>query len=166
MTTRHLPGAAGPADPVRPGLEPLARFRVGLAPAQEIGDTHHGTRRIVGVTGGTFDGPRLSGEVLPGGADWQLVHADGLASIDTRYTLRTYDGVLVYLTTSGIRHAKPAIAARLARGEPVRPDEYYFRMACRFETGDPRYAWLTRGVVVGSGARVRDAVVYDAFTVT
>jgi hypothetical protein len=118
------------------------------------------------VTGGSFDGARLSGDVLPGGADWQLVHPDGMASIDTRYTLRTYDGALVYLATTGVRHAAPAVAKRLAAGEAVRPDEYYFRMACRFETGDRRYAWLARGVVVGSGIRVKDAVVYDTFIVT
>jgi hypothetical protein len=153
-------------DPVRPRLEPLARFRVVLSNPQEIGQTNHGRRRVIGVDGGTFDGPRLSGEVLPGGADWQLVYHDGSASIDTRYTLHTYDGALLYLATRGVRHGSPEVLARLADGENVAPDEYYFRMSCRFETGDPRYAWLTRSVVVGSGLRAPGAVVYDAFAVT
>jgi hypothetical protein len=153
-------------EPVPPGLEPLARFRVVLSSPQEIGQTQHGRRRVIGVDGGTFDGPRLSGEVLPGGADWQLVHGDGTASIDTRYTLHTYDGALLYLATRGVRHGSAEVLARLAHGEDVAPDEYYFRLSCRFETGDPRYAWLARTVVVGSGLRVAGAVVYDAFAVT
>ena len=55
---------------------------------------------------------------------------------------------------------------RISRGDTVRADEYYFRTACRFESGDRRYSWLARAVVVGSGSRVGDVVVYDAFTVT
>ena len=153
-------------EPVRPDLESLARFRIVLSSPQEIGETHHGRRRVIGVAGGSFDGPRLSGEVLPGGADWQLVYRDGMASIDTRYTLRTHDGALIYLATRGVRHGSAEVLARLGEGEDVAPEEYYFRMSCRFEAGDPRYAWLARSVVVGSGLRVAGSVVYDVFAVT
>ena len=51
-------------------LQPLLKAEITLAPAQEVGETPHGRRRIVPITGGSFRGERLSGRVLPGGADW------------------------------------------------------------------------------------------------
>ncbi|WP_101787169.1 DUF3237 domain-containing protein [Nonomuraea indica] len=150
---------------MRPELALLAAFRVELDPILELGDSPWGRRRIIAITGGSFQGPRLSGEILPGGADWQLVHADGSASIDTRYTLRTSDGALIYLRTTGIRHGAPDVLARLARGEEVDPGDYYFRLFCRFETGAPGYRWLNRSLAVASAVRTRDAVLYDAYEV-
>ncbi|QFG25357.1 DUF3237 domain-containing protein [Actinomadura sp. WMMB 499] len=147
-------------------LEPLATFRVELAPILHVGTTRWGDRRIVNITGGSFAGPRLTGTVLPGGADWQVVHEDGSASIDTRYALRTSDGALLYLRTQGVRHGPPEVMARLADGAGVDPSEYYFRLFLRFETGAPEYAWLGRTLAVGTGRREPDAVVYDAYTLT
>ncbi|MFD5734597.1 DUF3237 domain-containing protein [Streptomyces sioyaensis] len=103
--------------------------------------------------------------ILPGGADWQVLHPDdGMASIDTRSTLRTHDGAHLYLSTSGVRHGKPEVLRRLAAGEAVDPAEYYFRLFCRFETGDERYRWLNRTLAVASGARTPEAVRYEAYT--
>ncbi|MET8992619.1 DUF3237 domain-containing protein [Nonomuraea wenchangensis] len=147
-------------------LEPLARFHVELDPMLDLGETHWGNRRVVAIAGGSFDGPRLSGRVLPGGADWQVVHADGTISIDTRYTLRTHDGAHLYITTSGVRHGPPEVLDRLVRGEDVDPADYYFRLFCRFETGDERYHWLNRTLAVASAARAASAVRYDAYVLT
>ncbi|UBU10226.1 DUF3237 domain-containing protein [Nonomuraea gerenzanensis] len=148
------------------GLEPLAAFHVELDPVLDLGDSPWGRRRVINIVGGSFDGPRLSGVVLPGGADWQVVHADGAISIDTRYTLRTHDGALLYIATSGVRHGPPEVLGRLARGEAVDPAEYYFRLFCRFETGDERYGWLNRTLAVASAARAASAVRYDAYALT
>ncbi|WP_433239135.1 DUF3237 domain-containing protein [Streptosporangium sp. CA-135522] len=150
---------------MRPELTPLATFRVELDPILELGASPWGRRRIINIVGGSFEGPRLSGEILPGGADWQVVHPDASASIDTRYTLRTRDGALIYLQTSGIRHGPPEVMARLAGGEEVDPAEYYFRLFCRFETGAPGYHWLNRSLAVASGRRTPGAVLYDAYEV-
>ncbi|MGJ6964377.1 DUF3237 domain-containing protein [Streptosporangium sp. G11] len=147
-------------------LEHLATFTVMLDPILELGDTHWGRRRVINIVGGSFEGPRFSGVILPGGADWQIVHADGMASVDTRYTLRTHDGAHLYLSTSGVRHGPAEVMARLAQGEPVDPSEYYFRVFCRFETGDERYLWLNRTLAVGTAGRLPDAVRYDAYTLT
>ncbi|WP_206068781.1 DUF3237 domain-containing protein [Nonomuraea composti] len=147
-------------------LEPLASFHVELDPILDLGDSPWGRRRVINIVGGSFEGPRLSGVVLPGGADWQVVHADGAISVDTRYTLRTHDGALLYISTSGVRHGPPEVLDRLARGEEVDPSEYYFRLFCRFETGDERYLWLNRTLAVASAARAASAVRYDAYTLT
>jgi len=146
-------------------LRSLAVFEVRLDPILDLGDSHWGRRRVINIVGGTFEGPRLSGVILPGGADWQVLHPDdGMASIDTRSTLRTHDGAHLYLSTSGVRHGSPEVLRRLAAGEEVDPAEYYFRLFCRFETGDERYRWLNRTLAVASGSRTAEAVCYEAYT--
>jgi hypothetical protein len=146
-------------------FEPLFRAEITLAPAQELGDGPQGRRRIIPITGGTLSGPRLSGRVLPGGADWQIVRPDGVAFLDARYTVETHDGALVYVRNQGYRHGPPEVLARLARGEAVDPALYYMRTTPWFETGDARYAWLNRIVCVGRGERLAAAVRIDFYAV-
>jgi hypothetical protein len=134
-----------------------------LAAPQELGDTPQGRRRIINITGGRFTGERLSGRVLPGGADWQLVRADGVADLDARYTLETNDRALIYVTNRGYRHGPPEILRRLSSGEAVDPSLYYMRTTPRFETSDQRYAWLNRIVCVATGARRPAAVELEVF---
>lgn len=159
---------ADPLEPPKPGLEFLARFTVALdAPVWDLGPTSAlGTRRIVPITGGRIEGPRLSGEILDNGADWQIVTGDGATIIDTRYLLRLDDDALAYLQTRGFRHGPPDVLARIAAGEPVDPDLYYFRVAMTFETASQRYGWLNSAIAVGSALRLADAVVYDAYLIT
>ena len=147
-------------------LEPLTLVRVELGDIMDLGDTPWGRRRVVPIVGGDFRGERLSGTVLPGGADWQVVHADGMISVDTRYTLRTDDEATIFLATRGVRHGPPEVLRRLADGEAVDPDEYYFRLVCTFEVGDPRYRWLNQTLVVASAARHAREVHYQAYALT
>ncbi|MBV9194574.1 MAG: DUF3237 domain-containing protein [Solirubrobacterales bacterium] len=153
-------------EPVVPALELLARFRITLEAPLEFGDTHWGRRRVIPVAGGEFDGPRMSGRVLPGGADWQIVHADGMATIDTRYTLEASGGELISVATSGVRTGPPEVLARLARGEAVDPSAYYFRVSIRYETAAPSLRWLNQLVAVASAVRLADMVIYDAYALT
>jgi len=146
-------------------LRSLLKAEIALAPPQELGDTPHGRRRIIGITGGRFSGERLSGRVLPGGADWQLVRADGVADLDARYTLETADGALIYVRNRGYRHGPVEVLARLSRGENVDPALYYMRTTPSFETGDARYAWLNRIVCVATGARRPAAVELEVFEI-
>jgi hypothetical protein len=146
-------------------LERLFRAEIELAPPQELGDTPQGRRRIIGITGGRVSGARLSGRVLPGGADWQVVRGDGVADLDARYTVETDDGALVYVRNRGLRHGPPEVLRRLAAGEPVDAASYYMRTTPLFETGHPRYAWLNRIVCVATGARLPAAVQLEVFEV-
>ena len=131
--------------------------RVQVGPPMDLGPIPGGRRRIVPILSGTFEGPgdgkSLKGRVLPGGADWQIVRADGLGELDTRYTLETEDGKLIYVQNAGIRHAPPEITAKLMKGEPVDPSLVYFRTVPKFETSAPELAWLTRSIFVGIGER-------------
>jgi hypothetical protein len=146
-------------------LQRLLRAEITLAAAQELGDTPLGRRRIIGITGGRFSGERLSGRVLAGGADWQVIRPDGVADLDARYTLETSDGALIYVRNRGYRHGPPEILRKLSLGEAVDPSLYYMRTTPRFETGDARYAWLNRIVCVATGARRSAAVELDVFEV-
>jgi len=136
-----------------------------LATPQELGETPQGRRRIIGITGGRFSGERLSGRVLPGGADWQVIRADGVADLDARYTLETEDGALIYVRNRGYRHGPAEVLKKLSSGENVEPSLYYMRTTPRFETGDARYAWLNRIVCVATGARRAAAVELEVFEI-
>jgi hypothetical protein len=146
-------------------LSLLMKVKVTLEPARELGVTPLGRRRIIGISGGEFSGPRLAGRVLPGGADWQVIRSDGVACLDARYTLETADGALIYVNNKGYRHGPEDVIERLARGEDVDPALYYMRATPWFETAAPAYAWLNRTICIASGARRAAAVELDFYEV-
>jgi len=151
----------------RPRLEYMARFTVDLvAPVWELGATSElGRRRIIPITGGSFAGPLLNGEILNTGADWQIVTADGTAIIDTRYLLKFNEGSLAYLQTRGYRHGPADVIAEIGRGATVDPAKYYFRVHLQFETSSSSYGWLNRTLAIGYAMRLGRAVVYDAYAI-
>jgi hypothetical protein len=139
-------------------LEFAFSAKVMLAAPLELGATHLGHRRIIAITGGTIEGPRLFGKVLAGGADWQIIRADGTAELEARYTIAAEDGALISVVNRGFRRGPPEVMRQLVAGEPVDPGHYYFRCTPVFETAAPAHQWLTRTVFVASGARHRDRV--------
>jgi hypothetical protein len=138
----------------------LMTLQVAVGTPQKVGAIPTGTRVIVPVTSGTFEGPRLRGRVLPGGGDWQLLRQDAVLELDLRITLETDDGALIQLTSFGLRHGPPEVIAALARGETVDPARYYFRTTPRFETAAPRYAFLNKTLTVASGDRRATGPIY------
>ena len=130
-----------------------------------IGGPPGADRRVGVVHGGAFEGERLSGDVLDGGADWQILRADGATTLDVRLILKTNDGALIGMTYRGLRHGPPDVLARLARGEAVDPTSYYFRTSPIFETAAEKYDWLNRIIAVGIGHRRADGPVYSVFEV-
>ena len=139
---------------------PLMTVRIAAAPPQKLGTVPHGIRSIVPVTGGDFDGPRLRGQILPGGGDWLLLRSDGVLELDLRITLETDDHALIYMTFQGLRHGPPDAIAALGRGEAVDPASYYFRTVPRFETSTEKYAFLNRIIAVGVGETRPDGAVH------
>lgn len=148
------------------GKEPIFTIHAELAAIMNLGRTPYGERRIIDIVGGSVRGPKLNGRILPGGADWQIVRADGGAALEARYTVRTDDGALIYVRNVGVRGGPPEILARLGRGEPVDPAAYYFRTTPRFETGAPAYGWLNDLIAVGSAVRRPEVVILDFYAVT
>jgi hypothetical protein len=145
--------AAGRAQEAPPTLTFAFEARVQVAAPVEVGDVPHGRRRIVQILGGTFDGPGIRGRVVPGGADWQIIQPDGFSELDTRYTLETDKGQIIYVQNAGIRHAPPEVMKQLLAGEAVDPSRVYFRTIPTFETSAPELQWLVRSVFIGTGER-------------
>jgi hypothetical protein len=144
----------------------LMTLQVKVATPQNIGAVAHGARRTAPLSGGTFEGPRLRGTVLPGGsADWQLLRADGVLEMDLRATLRTDDGGLISMKSFGLRHGPPDVIAAIARGELVDPATYYFRTTPRFETSHSAYLFLNRLITVATGDRRPEGPIYTIYEV-
>ncbi len=141
-----------------PGLRFAFMVKVKVAPMIDLGVTSAGHRRVIDILGGEVSGPRLTGEILPGGADWQIVRPDGAIHVEARYTIRAASGGLVYVRNDGVRVASPEILAALGRGEVVDPASYYFRTSPRFETADPALAWMQDAVFVGVATRAAAGV--------
>ena len=70
-----------------------------------VGVSKRGTRRVIPITGGTFSGPKINGEVLPGGEDWQLVRPDGDTELYARYLMKTDDGIVLQILNKALMHA-------------------------------------------------------------
>jgi hypothetical protein len=152
--------------PEAPGLRLLYRAEVSIDTPLEVGELAAGVRRVIPIRGGRFQGPRLTGTVLAGGADWQVLRRDGVTEVEARYTMQTEDGALIEVLNWGLRHGPPEVMARLAAGEPVDPASYTFRTTPRFRCGHPDYAWLNRVVAVARAERHVDGVMLDVFEVT
>ncbi|HEU4324330.1 MAG TPA: DUF3237 domain-containing protein [Roseiflexaceae bacterium] len=138
-----------------PGLELVMSLRVEIAPALEVGEIGYGFRRVIPITAGVFAGPQIRGVVLPGGADWNLARPDGVVEVWARYTLRADDGTLIGVTNAGLLVRQPD-GGLLARTTP------------QFEVAGERYAWLRRGLFVGTLAPEADggAVQLDFYRLT
>lgn len=145
--------------------QPLFRLAANVGEPQVVPGGPYGDRRYIAVTGGTFTGDRLSGEMLPGGADCQLIRPDGVAELDVRTSFRTDDGVTFFMMGLGMRRASPDVAARLAAGDAVDRSEYYFREAMQFEAPAGAYAWLNGIIAVGIGERTPTQVLIDVFEI-
>jgi hypothetical protein len=142
---------------------PLFQLREQVPPLYVVGQTPNAFRRIGVITGGSFVGERLSGEVISGGNDWQSVRSDSCTKLDVRLLLKTRDDALIVMTYQVLRHGLPTVMPALDRGETVDPVSYYFRLSGLFETSAPQYDWLNRIIAIGIGDRHADGPVYNIF---
>ena len=149
-----------------PALSPRFELRVRVGPAQELGEVGGGRRRVVPITGGEVVGERLNGVILPGGADWQTLRADGVTILQARYTLQARDGAVIGVINTGVRTAPAEVARRMAAGELVDPALYYFRASPVFEVGPGPHQWLTERLFVCAGERTPDLVRLTVYEVS
>src|ERR1043166_6452450 len=117
--------------------EPIFRIHAELADILHLGTTPYGDRRVINILGGRVEGARLSGRVLPGGADWQIMRPDGVADLRARYTIEADGGARILVASDGLRHGPADVIAQLARGEAGDPALYYFCTATRLGTSKP-----------------------------
>ena len=129
------------------------------------GDIGTGIRRIIPIAGGEVRGKDINGEVLPLGADFQIIRPNQLIELEAKYAFETDDGAVVYVENRGIRFGPIELMERLNRGEAVDPNLIYFRTVPKFETGTAKYRWLMERLFIGSAARHVDRVVIDVHEV-
>ena len=124
-------------SPAGPETEFVMQLKVSLGQAYTVGETPHGKRTVIPITGGTFEGPRLKGTILNGGADWQLAKGSR-TELEAIYSIQTDDGVYIHIRNRGIIHG-----GQDDNGQPT----FYFKAAPQFEAPeDSRYAWLNNAL--------------------
>ena len=141
----------------------LMSLAVDVGEVVSMGAAPLGERRVIGILGGTFEGPGMRGEVLPGGADWQIARKDGVLDLDARYALKERAGGFIRVVSQGYRHGSSDVLAALARGEDVDPAKYFFRTIMRFETGAPYLEWLNKAIAVATAERKARQVLLSAY---
>lgn len=134
-------------------------------PVLALGDTPYGGRRIARFGGGSFEGPKLRGAVLPGGGGWILLRRDGVLDIEVRIVLETDDKQMIYMHWKGYRHGPKEVIDRLNRGEEVDPASYYFRTTPYFETSSEKYSWLNRICTIATGSRAGERRGFQVYEV-
>ena len=167
----HAPGAEVTSPPSAFNLPPGARLPkfefvyecdATLEQPLDFGPTVEGHRRIIPITGGTVRGPRIRGEILSGGADWNLTRSDGAGSVEAAYYLKTDDGVLVRIVNKGVGAGAPPAPAK-ATGE-----RFFMFTHPSFEAPIGKYDWMNRSMFIGTlGARqdAHNAVLIRVFRI-
>jgi hypothetical protein len=156
------PDADLPAGARVPAMKFVYDCDATLSPAIPFGDTLEGSRRIIPIIGGTVKGPRIRGEVLNIGADWNLSRKDGASSVEAAYYLRTDDGVIIRVVNKGVG-AMPAPTGKADDAEP-----FFMFTTPVFEAPAGKYDWLNRAIFVATlGARraAKNAVLIRVFQV-
>ena len=149
-----------------PGITTEFLFTIALeVPVLVLGETPYGTRRIARIVGGSFDGPRLRGTVLPGGGGWIILRRDDVLDIEVRIVLETDDRQTIYMHWKGFRHGPKDVIDRLNRGETVDPSSYYFRTTPYFETSSETYSWMNRICSIATGSRNASGRTLEVFQV-
>ena len=145
----------------------LYRAHIDVEGFYEVGETFRGTRNIVRVKGGWFEGPKIRGDVLQGTGDWFVIRPGGVAEGDVRDTYRTHDGHIIYVSYRGIIDMPSEVWEQLGRGEDVDPSDYYLRGQPMFETAakDNPYSWLNNILAVSVGKQEKLGVTYDVYQI-
>lgn len=115
--------------------------KISIGSALVIGPSCMGKSQLIPITGGSFQGPRIQGTVIPGGADWQLTRPDGVMTICARYTLKADDGALISVVNKGLVHM-----ARNPDGTPL----VYVRTVPAFEAPVGPHDWLNKSIFAGT----------------
>ena len=144
--------------------QPIFHVHADLGEIVDAGTTPYGGRRTIEILGGRVSG-RLTGKLLTGGADWQIIRTDGVTDVQARYVIETDDGHRVLVRSDGLRHGPADVLAAIARGDKVDPSTYYFRTVMRFEASAPSLDWLNRIIALAKGERERLVVKLDVYEV-
>lgn len=148
------------------GLQHVFDIRAGIGAPRDGGAGRNGHRRIIPITGGSVSGPRLTGRVIPGGADFELIRKDGNSVVEAHYALEADDGTPIYIRNTGLFVAPSKVIARMDAGKTVDPSEYYFRAAPVFDAPDGPHGWLADRLFVSACQFTNEEVTIRVYEVT
>jgi hypothetical protein len=133
---------------------------------QIFGETPYGFQMVGRAAGGSFEGPKIKG-IVHEAADWLTIRkSDQIGEVDCRNTLKTDDGVLIYMTYTGFIHGPNNFIDRwLFKGEIPDFSEYYFKTSPRFRVAGEKYSWLNGLVTVAVGETTKEGAVYDLYAI-
>jgi len=143
-------GSPLPAGVQLPILAFVYECDVTLSDAEDFGVTAEGHRRIIPITGGSFKGPELRGQVLSGGADWNLARSDGTRSVEAAYYLRTDDSVILRIVNKGV-------GGGVRREDPETGERFFMFTTPTFEAPAGKYEWMNHTSFVATLGARRDA---------
>lgn len=143
----------------------IGELKIQVTGSYMLGNSPLGTRRLDRLDKGHFKGPRIDGEIMPGGVDLLLGGSDTALRPDVRLIVKLDDEHPLLISYRGVRHASEEVMAKIARGEAVAPDSHYLRTSMVFETASKRYDWLNRIVGVGVGRREPGFAIYDVYEI-
>ena len=136
-----------------PTLQYAFTLSVDLAPPHDYGITNDGNKRYIPITGGRVDGPKLQGDILPGGGDWNTVQHNGVVHVYARYAIRAADGTIIGITNEGRGRGKEELIGKVFQ-EGIQEGEdgssgWYTKTSPQFEVGPGPHDWLLRTGFVG-----------------
>lgn len=144
---------------IEPGYEFVFAAEARLADPIQFGETYEGSRRMIPILDGSFEGPAIRGTFLStAAADWQYTRGDGVTQAEATYAIKTDDGIIIQVQNYGLRHGPEEVMQRLAAGMEVDPGAYYFRTNPRFKAPAGKYDWLNKAIFIGTGARYANSI--------
>jgi hypothetical protein len=142
-TTARAEAQTPPSGPVTPTLTHVATLYVTIAPMEIMGEIAAGQGRVIPITGGDVEGPKVKGKVIPGGADWQTQRADGVLELNAHYGIKTDDGVIIEVKN----HVLVRTDAPAVDGQPAKR---MVRGAVTFVAPKGKHDWLNKSVFVST----------------
>ncbi|WP_019394323.1 DUF3237 domain-containing protein [Priestia filamentosa] len=148
----------------KPSFKKVASAEIEVAAPMVVGHTRLGRRQFIPIKGGKIAG-EINGNIIDGGADSQIIRANGRTDLSARYVIETNDGELIYIENNGIRQVSERFRDRASKGEIIDPEHVYFRTVPTFETSSEKYEWLENSLFVGAALRTDTKVVLDIYKV-
>ncbi|RAS76161.1 DUF3237 domain-containing protein [Priestia endophytica] len=148
----------------KPSLKKVTSAEIEVAAPMVVGHTKLGRRQFIPIKGGKITG-EIIGNIIDGGADSQIIRANGRTDLSARYVIETNDGELIYIENNGIRQVSERFRDRASKGEIIDPEHVYFRTVPTFETSSEKYKWLENSLFVGAALRTETKVVLDIYKV-
>lgn len=164
MFSSYLKEEGGKTIMNKPSLKKVTSAEIEVAASMVVGHTKLGRRQFIPIKGGKIT-REINGNIIDGGADSQIIRANGRTDLSARYVIETNDGELIYIENNGIRQVSERFRDRASKGEIIDPEHVYFRTVPTFETSSEKYEWLENSLFVGAALRTETKVVLDIYKV-